>query len=49
MVEVILVGAHPFVTGEASRDSPFVVLAAAEGLKAAVAISKELQKAEALP
>ncbi len=38
-----------FVAGDASRDSQFVVVAAAEGAKAAVAINKELQKAEALP
>ena len=38
-----------FVAGDASRDSQFVVVAAAEGVKAAVAINKELQKAEVLP
>jgi thioredoxin reductase len=38
-----------FVAGDASRDSQFVVVAAAEGIKAAVAINKELQKAKALP
>ena len=38
-----------FVAGDASHDSQFVVVAAAEGTKAAVAINKELQKAEVLP
>ena len=38
-----------FVAGDASRDAQFVVVAAAEGVKAAVAINKQLQKAEALP
>ena len=38
-----------FVAGDASRDAQFVVVAAAEGIKAAVAINQQLQKAEALP
>lgn len=38
-----------FVAGDASRDAQFVVVAAAEGVKAAVAINKDLQKAAALP
>ena len=38
-----------FVAGDASRDAQFVVVAAAEGVKAAVAINQHLQKAEALP
>ena len=38
-----------FVAGDASRDSQFVVVAAAEGVKAAVAINQQLQKGEALP
>ena len=37
-----------FVAGDASRDAQFVVVAAAEGIKAAVAINQQLQKAEAL-
>jgi thioredoxin reductase len=35
-----------FVAGDASRDAQFVVVAAAEGVKAAVAINKALQKEE---
>ena len=35
-----------FVAGDASRDAQFVVVAAAEGIKAAVAINKALQRAE---
>jgi thioredoxin reductase len=35
-----------FVAGDASRDAQFVVVAAAEGVKAAVAINKALQRAE---
>ncbi len=35
-----------FVAGDASRDAQFVVVAAAEGIKAAVAINKALQGAE---
>jgi thioredoxin reductase len=35
-----------FVAGDASRDAQFVVVAAAEGIKAAVAIDKALQRAE---
>ena len=35
-----------FVAGDASRDAQFVVVAAAEGIKAAVAINKALQHAE---
>jgi thioredoxin reductase len=41
--------ARLFVAGDASYDSQFVVVAAAEGVKAAVAINKELQKGEVLP
>ena len=33
-----------FVAGDASRDAQFVVVAAAEGIKAAVAINKALQR-----
>jgi thioredoxin reductase len=33
-----------YVAGDANRDVQFVVVAAAEGAKAAVAINKELQK-----
>ena len=33
-----------YVAGDASRDMHFVVVAAAEGAKAAVTINKELQK-----
>jgi thioredoxin reductase len=32
-----------FVAGDASRDAQFVVVAAAEGVKAALAINKALQ------
>ena len=35
-----------FVAGDASRDAQFVVVAAAEGIKAAVAINQALQRAE---
>jgi len=35
-----------FVAGDASRDVQFVVIAAAEGVKAAVAINQELQRQE---
>jgi thioredoxin reductase len=35
-----------FVAGDASRDAQFVVVAAAEGIKAAVAINEALQRAE---
>jgi thioredoxin reductase len=35
-----------FVAGDASRDAQFVVVAAAEGVKAALAINKALQKEE---
>jgi thioredoxin reductase len=35
-----------FVAGDASRDAQFVVVAAAEGIKAAVAINKALQRME---
>ena len=38
-----------FVAGDASRDAQFVVIAAAEGVKAAVAINQALQRAELLP
>ena len=38
-----------FVAGDASRDAQFVVVAASEGVKAAVAINKALQKATVLP
>lgn len=38
-----------FVAGDASRDAQFVVVAAAEGVKAAVAINKALQAEELLP
>ena len=37
-----------FVAGDASRDAQFVVVAAAEGVKAAVAINKALQQRELL-
>jgi thioredoxin reductase len=37
-----------FVAGDASRDAQFVVVAAAEGVKAAVAINKALQERELL-
>jgi len=35
-----------FVAGDASRDAQFVVVAAAEGVKAAVAINRALQAEE---
>jgi thioredoxin reductase len=35
-----------FVAGDASRDAQFVVVAAAEGVKAAMAINKALQAEE---
>jgi thioredoxin reductase len=38
-----------FVAGDASRDAQFVVVAAGEGVKAAVAINEALQKGETLP
>jgi thioredoxin reductase len=38
-----------FVAGDASRDAQFVVVAAAEGVKAAVAINQALQRAELAP
>jgi thioredoxin reductase len=38
-----------FVAGDASRDAQFVVVAAAEGVKAAVAINKALQAEELRP
>jgi thioredoxin reductase len=38
-----------FVAGDASRDAQFVVVAAAEGVKAAVAINKALQREELQP
>jgi thioredoxin reductase len=38
-----------FVAGDASRDAQFVVVAAAEGVKAAVAINKALQREELKP
>jgi thioredoxin reductase len=37
---------HVFVAGDASRDAQFVVVAAAEGVKAALAINKALQAEE---
>ena len=37
-----------FVAGDASRDAQFVVVAAAEGVKAAVAINSALQAADVL-
>ena len=37
---------HVFVVGDASRDAQFVVVAAAEGVKAAVTINKALQRQE---
>jgi thioredoxin reductase len=37
-----------FVAGDASRDAQFVAVAAAEGIKAAVAINKALQKGSVL-
>jgi thioredoxin reductase len=38
-----------FVAGDASRDAQFVVVAAAEGVKAAVAINRALQAGEIVP
>jgi thioredoxin reductase len=38
-----------FVAGDASRDAQFVAVAAAEGVKAAVAINKSLQRLELVP
>jgi thioredoxin reductase len=38
-----------FVAGDASRDAQFVVVAAAEGVKAALAINQALQKEELVP
>jgi thioredoxin reductase len=38
-----------FVVGDASRDAQFSVVAAAEGVKAAVTINKALQRAELIP
>lgn len=38
-----------FVAGDASRDAQFVVVAAAEGIKAAVAINQALQREEVRP
>jgi thioredoxin reductase len=38
-----------FVAGDASRDAQFAVVAAAEGVKAAVAINKALQQLELVP
>ena len=38
-----------YVAGDASRDAQFVVVAAAEGVKAAVAINKELLRGELVP
>lgn len=38
-----------FVAGDASRDAQFVIVAAAEGVKAALAINQALQKEELLP
>jgi thioredoxin reductase len=38
--------ARVFVAGDASRDAQFVVVAAAEGVKAAVAINRALQQQE---
>ena len=35
-----------FVAGDASHDAQFVVVAASEGVKAAVAINKALQKSD---
>jgi thioredoxin reductase len=40
---------HVFVAGDASRDAQFVVVAAAEGAKAAMAINKALQAEELAP
>jgi thioredoxin reductase len=41
--------ARVFVAGDASRDAQFVVVAAAEGVKAAVAINLALQREELIP
>jgi thioredoxin reductase len=41
--------ARVFVVGDASRDAQFVVVAAAEGVKAAVAINRALQREELQP
>jgi thioredoxin reductase len=38
-----------FVAGDASRDAQFVVVAAAEGVKAALAINQALQREELRP
>jgi thioredoxin reductase len=38
-----------YVAGDASRDAQFVVVAAAEGVKAAVAINKALLRTELVP
>ncbi len=38
-----------FVAGDASRDAQFVVVAAAEGVKAALAINRAMQKQELVP
>jgi thioredoxin reductase len=38
-----------FVAGDASRDAQFVVVAAAEGVKAAMAINQALQREDLLP
>jgi thioredoxin reductase len=38
-----------YVAGDASRDAQFVVVAAAEGVKAAVAINRALLQAEVVP
>lgn len=38
-----------FVAGDASRDAQFVIVAAAEGVKAALAINQALQKEELVP
>jgi thioredoxin reductase len=38
-----------FVAGDASRDAQFVVVAAAEGVKAALAINQALQREELQP
>ena len=38
-----------FVAGDASHDAQFVVVAAAEGVKAAVAINQALQQREIVP
>jgi thioredoxin reductase len=38
-----------FVAGDASRDAQFVVVASAEGVKAALAINQAIQKEDLLP